>query len=76
MIDNHDIDTLTRRFDDRYVTKNECDTKIDKTDAAIMRIDKTLTELSTKMRLFLWLGSAVGVAVIGIAIKYLFNVEV
>lgn len=41
-----------------------------------MRIDKTLTELSTKMRLFLWLGSAVGVAVIGIAIKYLFNVEV
>lgn len=69
MIEADDI----KRLDDRYVSKQDCNTRTDQVNDAVISMEKGMAVLNTQMRLMMWIGGVIGAAVISIAVKYVFG---
>lgn len=69
MIDHADIE----RLDERYVRKEDCSENRSQFDTRINTVDKTLAVCSTKLNILIGIMTAIGTAVLGIAVKLLFG---
>lgn len=69
MIQQEDINYLKQFF----VLRETCDTKNDRQDAKIFEIEKNIVSIQTKLNMLIGILGAIGVAVLGIAIKLLFG---
>lgn len=69
MISKEDIEQLTAFF----VTRTEWDKNIDKTTAEVAELKKDIAVLGTKLNYLIGILSAIGVGVLGVAIKVLFG---
>lgn len=65
MVDKEDIEQLSAFF----VTRAEWDKNIDKTTAEVAELKKDIAVLGTKLNYLIAILSAIGVPVLGIAIK-------
>lgn len=69
MISKEDIEQLAAFF----VTRTEWDKNIDKTTAEVAELKKDIAVLGTKLNYLIGILSAIGVGVLGVAIKVLFG---
>lgn len=69
MIEKEDIE----RLDERYVRKEDCSTIQADTDKRIDEIHVTQAVMDTKLNILIGILSAIGVAVLGIAVKLFFG---
>lgn len=69
MIDNNDIERLKEIF----VTRQECDTEMDKIKDVLSDNKAQFAVITTKLSLIMWLIAAVGSGVIGILVKMFFG---
>lgn len=69
MFDKDDIEQL-RPF---FVTRSEWDQNIDKTTQEVAELKKDIAVLGTKLNYLIGILSAIGVGVLGVAIKVLFG---
>lgn len=69
MIDKDEIEQLSTIF----VTRAEWDKNIDKTTAEVAELKKDIAVLGTKLNYLIGILSAIGVSLLGIAVKVLFG---
>lgn len=60
-------------FDARYRKIEDCEDIEGETQARLLALSLDLAVIKTKLTFIQWFGCAVGVAVIGVAVKYLFG---
>ena len=73
MVDNETLNFLDNRYDSRYRKVEDCDDIQEKNNGRWSKVVIDIAVIKTKLTFIQWLGSAVGVAVISIAVKYLFG---
>lgn len=69
MIEKEDFELL----DNRYVKKDECIEKHEKTDEKISNLKSDIASIKTRLNMLIGILSAIGVAVLGVAVKMLFG---
>lgn len=69
MLDNADIDRLKEIF----VTRKECDENMQQTDDKIGDLKEDTAVIKTRLNMTLGILSAIGVAVLSVAIKLMFG---
>lgn len=62
-----------KRLDERYVQKDNCTEKMSGTDSRIDIIQRDIAVLNTKMAWLIGILAAIALAVLPVAIKYLFK---
>ena len=60
-------------FDNRYRKIEDCDDIQAKNTEQQVKMALDIAVIKTKLTFLQWLGSAVGIAVIGVAVKYVFG---
>lgn len=60
-------------FDNRYRKIEDCDDIQTKNAEQQVKMALDIAVIKTKLTFLQWLGSAVGIAVIGVAVKYVFG---
>ena len=73
MVDNETLNFLDNRYDSRYRKVEDCDDIQEKNNGRWSKVVLDIAVIKTKLTFIQWLGGAVGVAVISIAVKYLFG---
>lgn len=72
-VDQETLAFLDERYDSRYRKVEDCDDIQAKVAERDSRISLDIAVIKTKLTFIQWLGGAIGVSVIGIAVKYLFG---
>ena len=73
MVDNETLNFLDERYDSRYRKVEDCDDIQEKNNGRWAKAILDIAVIKTKLTFIQWFGGAVGVAVISVAVKYLFG---
>lgn len=73
MINKEDFAELQERFDTRYKLKDECDKEMTAVSDKLSNDATQFAVINTKLSLILWGLGAIGVAVIGFLVRYVFG---
>lgn len=73
MISKEDFEEIQERFDARYKLKDECDKEMGDVANKLSRDATQFAVINTKLSLILWGLGAIGVAVIGVLVRYVFG---
>lgn len=73
VVDQETLAFFDDRYDSRYRKIEDCDNIKADTADKLKDLSLDIVVIKTKLTILQWIGSVVGAAVIGIAIKYLFG---
>ncbi len=68
-IDEKDMQTITRRLDERYVKREDCDTTQKDIDRKLHSDDKKLAVIEYRLNVNNWLTTAIAGGIIALVIK-------
>ena len=69
MIELQDKDAIYGLCDERYVKKDDCDTRMSESDKIIQAEDRRLAVIETRLNLNNWLTGAIAAGIIALVIK-------